>query len=620
MPESHTERNIAMKNHITAALVIAATLTFTVSAHDISEADTFTVTNEAPDARIHISSEASASLMDDIYSDGIQKLIAGINARQDVIEFNSNDFLFVSSDVDFDQNGDFSAGQFADIYFRLVDKHPEWFYVDDYKHFSVSYTDFSNGLYSINSISPIYKMTASETETAKEEFRNITDEIAEYVSENANSDLEKAILLHDYIVLNYEYDRTLEIHDAYRFLTEGKGVCESYSKLYRYVLGLCDVKALYSSSDTMSHTWNIIQIDGKWYHADITWDDPIPDTDGGIVYTNFLIGDEDFGRTDLFANPHTDFINEDGVISEETYSDAFWGHMATTDANGYVFSDNAPIVFDDDNFYYTSYNKSTYTSAVTALSKKDGTTRNVVTFTEKWSPYGNTSSFYAVNFSGLSLINDVLLYSTPTQIRYVLPNGTHDTLIEELPSNAAGYIYHFGTSIDGEFYHHEPFYTHIDPINTDKKDDSKYSRHYKDGKDMYHIEIDCFVATHPSVESAEEWDVDVHIAFNDIHNVVEDVIRKPTFITSGKKEKHCTGCHIADETIITGPYCKEGEDGHEPNVEDLVNIIRCVIGTGSHSGDKDTDHSRNDIDNDGTLSLHDINEIFKVLREEAMEK
>ena len=84
-----------MKNHITAALVIAATLTFTVSAHDISEADTFTVTNEAPDARIHISSEASASLMDDIYSDGIQKLIAGINARQDVIEFNSNDFLFV---------------------------------------------------------------------------------------------------------------------------------------------------------------------------------------------------------------------------------------------------------------------------------------------------------------------------------------------------------------------------------------------------------------------------------------------------------------------------------------------------------------------------------------------
>ena len=137
---------------------------------------------------------------------------------------------------------------------------------------------------------------------------------------------------------------------------------------------------------------------------------------------------------------------------------------------------------------------------------------------------------------------------------------------------------------------------------------------------MYHIEIDCFVATHPSVESAEEWDVDVHIAFNDIHNVVEDVIRKPTFITSGKKEKHCTGCHISDETIITDPYCKEGEDGHEPNVEDLVNIIRCVIGTGSHSGDKDTDHSRNDIDNDGTLSLHDINEIFKVLREEAAEK
>ena len=48
----------------------------------------------------------------------------------------------------------------------------------------------------------------------------------------------------------------------------------------------------------MNHIWNLIKIDGKWYHVDVTWDDPIMDKPGRVKHDNFLRSDDGIKDTD----------------------------------------------------------------------------------------------------------------------------------------------------------------------------------------------------------------------------------------------------------------------------------------------------------------------------------
>ncbi len=101
--------------------------------------------------------------------------------------------------------------------------------------------------------------------------------------EDGMSDLEKALVLHDYLVREVDYDYEnflLENIPASSFLLDGVfvqrvAVCAGYADAYSLLLSLCGIDSYYISSETMNHAWNIVKIDGEWYHVDTTWDDPI---------------------------------------------------------------------------------------------------------------------------------------------------------------------------------------------------------------------------------------------------------------------------------------------------------------------------------------------------------
>ena len=71
-------------------------------------------------------------------------------------------------------------------------------------------------------------------------------------------------------------------------LFEGKAICSGYSdamSLFLDKLGLENVRIA-----TEEHVWNVVLIDGTWYHIDLTWDDPIVTNGGDIIqYDYFLI-------------------------------------------------------------------------------------------------------------------------------------------------------------------------------------------------------------------------------------------------------------------------------------------------------------------------------------------
>ena len=121
------------------------------------------------------------------------------------------------------------------------------------------------------------------------------------------STAERVKVIHDYIVLNCEYDyfnysKGTIPSDSYTprgVLINKKAVCQGYAetfKLFMDALGLpCEMVSGTAGSPLVGwggHAWNVVKISGKWYQIDVTWDDPTPDEKGRLFYDYFLITDK----------------------------------------------------------------------------------------------------------------------------------------------------------------------------------------------------------------------------------------------------------------------------------------------------------------------------------------
>ena len=142
---------------------------------------------------------------------------------------------------------------------------------------------------------------------------NVLNEIKAYT--NGMSDFDKAIYIHDYLILNGEYDIELgeiiektgtlteelrkERYEKYALLVNGTGVCDTYASAYQYLMTNCGVECITVSSTAMNHAWNMVKLNGSWYHVDCTWDDPVADRVGLSRYDFFLLN-----TNEMKANEH----------------------------------------------------------------------------------------------------------------------------------------------------------------------------------------------------------------------------------------------------------------------------------------------------------------------------
>ncbi len=129
--------------------------------------------------------------------------------------------------------------------------------------------------------------------------------------------------VHDAVThaISYRYEIDCSSADAARYirtvyaLVTHEGVCESYSRSMQLILGQLGIPCVLvhgmqtSGDDPEPHIWNAVQIGGKWYAVDATWDDPIrldrqgnikppetPGVDGAEHDTYLLAGQDVIGR------------------------------------------------------------------------------------------------------------------------------------------------------------------------------------------------------------------------------------------------------------------------------------------------------------------------------------
>lgn len=119
------------------------------------------------------------------------------------------------------------------------------------------------------------------------------------------SNYEIAKALHDYLATHNEYDMRLYSGNlpalsrtSYGALVNRTSVCAGYALAYERLMDQVGIPCEYVTGMTTNgyHAWNIIQIDGEWYHVDATWDDPTPDREGYVRYKYFLKSDKAMSR------------------------------------------------------------------------------------------------------------------------------------------------------------------------------------------------------------------------------------------------------------------------------------------------------------------------------------
>ena len=91
--------------------------------------------------------------------------------------------------------------------------------------------------------------------------------------------------VHDWMVRNISYDYNSYrkgrvpgvAHTSKGALIRKLCVCDGYAYGFLKVMKSMNIpcKVVHGTADGVSHAWNMVKIGKKWYHIDVTWDDPI---------------------------------------------------------------------------------------------------------------------------------------------------------------------------------------------------------------------------------------------------------------------------------------------------------------------------------------------------------
>ena len=149
-----------------------------------------------------------------------------------------------------------------------------------------------------------YRMTADEISSMNMAAEKAAKNIIAQLSPDMD-DYEKLKFFHDYLILNCETDKNYAFADTvYGALVEKKALCEGYSKAFSYLCNLAGIENVLVTGETyVAHMWNMVKLDGNWYHVDVTWDksddqlhEVFPDV---VLYQYFMVTDA------VIRNTHT---------------------------------------------------------------------------------------------------------------------------------------------------------------------------------------------------------------------------------------------------------------------------------------------------------------------------
>ena len=142
--------------------------------------------------------------------------------------------------------------------------------------------------------------TCKVTVYAKNVDRRV-DQVIRSVIRQDMTRYEKIKAVHNWMIRNVKYDyyRLMQgyiprvSHTAKGALVKKIAVCDGYAHAFQMIMKKLKIPCRFvvGSSGGVGHAWNMVKLGGKWYHVDVTFDDPIingRNTNTTPYYTYFM--------------------------------------------------------------------------------------------------------------------------------------------------------------------------------------------------------------------------------------------------------------------------------------------------------------------------------------------
>lgn len=185
--------------------------------------------------------------------------------------------------------------ELSDIYFKIRMDCPEIFYTVSFSY--KYYVDSTSVI-----LCPEYLFEKSKIREHIQALEQRIKKLTRPAQELAEK--EKELYIHDFIVRNIRYDKLKKeySHEIIGALGNGVAVCEGIAKAVKVLcdrLGIWCIIALSENNPDKGikyrHAWNIVRVEGKYYHLDSTFDNTL--TKGELIrYDYFNLSDKQIFR------------------------------------------------------------------------------------------------------------------------------------------------------------------------------------------------------------------------------------------------------------------------------------------------------------------------------------
>lgn len=151
---------------------------------------------------------------------------------------------------------------------------------------------------------PEYTYSEEEAAAYNGIIRDKTEEILRGIPSGA-TDYERVKCVYEYLSNNVTY--SFDVDDSQspvELFTDGKAMCWGYAATAQFIFQEMGIKSAIVTGITdenENHAWNIVKIDGSWYHFDATFAGTREDKSQGIEYKYMAMNDT-IAETEHFAD------------------------------------------------------------------------------------------------------------------------------------------------------------------------------------------------------------------------------------------------------------------------------------------------------------------------------
>ena len=168
-----------------------------------------------------------------------------------------------------------SRKELSDIYFMIRMDWPEIFY-----SVTFSYRHYTNS--TVVEMIPQYLFSKDKIREHRQAMTSRINKLARQTEELDEKN--KVLFIHDFLVKNVRYDKLKKeySHEIIGALGNGVAVCEGIAKAVKVLCDRLNIWCIIALSEAnpekgikYRHAWNVVKLNGQFYHLDVTFDNTL---------------------------------------------------------------------------------------------------------------------------------------------------------------------------------------------------------------------------------------------------------------------------------------------------------------------------------------------------------